>query len=53
MREGLAFPADIPNAETRAAIEESRAGENLIEAVDVPELVSKLLTNQEGSLNVD
>lgn len=52
MRQALPFPAEIPNAETREAIEESIAGENVIEATDLPELLSKLLTKQERTFDV-
>ena len=52
MRGALPFPVEVPNAATKAAIDETRSGEGLLEGEDLPKLLSKLLTKRERTFDV-
>jgi DNA-damage-inducible protein J len=52
MRGALPFAVEVPNAETRAAIEEARSGEGLMEAESLADLFSKLLTKKERTVDL-
>jgi DNA-damage-inducible protein J len=52
MRRALPFPVDVPNQETRAAIEEARSGDDLIEGESLRDLLSKLLTRTERTVDL-
>jgi DNA-damage-inducible protein J len=52
MRRALPFPVEVPNEETRAAIDEARSGEGVIQGEDLPALLSRLLTKRERSFDV-
>lgn len=52
MRKALPFPAELPNAETAAAIEEARAGSGTVQASDLQSLLTKLLTKRERTVDV-
>ena len=52
MRRALPFPVEMPNALTRAAIDQARAEVGVIEAGDLPALISKLLSRRERTFDI-
>jgi DNA-damage-inducible protein J len=52
LRRGLPFPVEVPNEVTGAAIEEARSGGGQIGAADLKELLSKLLTKRDRTVDL-
>jgi DNA-damage-inducible protein J len=52
LRRGLPFPVEVPNAATREAMEEARSGAKLIRGKDLHDLLAKLLSRKERSVDL-
>lgn len=52
MRRALPFPIEMPNPETHAAIEQARAGDGVTEGASLGDLLSKLLTRKERTVDL-
>ena len=52
LRRGLPFAVEVPNAATVAAIDDARNGRELIAAEDLEELIGKLLTKRDRTVDL-
>lgn len=52
LRRGLPFPVEVPNEVTAAAIEVARSGRGQVEAADLKELLGKLLTKRDRTVDL-
>ena len=52
LRRGLPFLVEVPNEATAGAIHEARSGHGLIEAGDLKDLLSRLLTKRDRTIDL-
>lgn len=52
LRRGLPFLVEVPNEITIAAIEEARSGQDQIEAADLKELLTQLLSKRDRTIDL-